>query len=70
MASVLSQLVRPYTKSLTLPTVPSSLSLLRQGLRWYDLSLTMNQDRCLALMRRFDQLIHRQVFSRELLGAT
>jgi hypothetical protein len=46
-----------------------TLSLLRQGLLWYDLSLTMNQDRCLALMRRFDQLIQRQVFFREVLGA-
>ncbi|MEE9382102.1 MAG: IS4 family transposase, partial [Nannocystaceae bacterium] len=46
-----------------------TLSLLRQGLRWYDLSLTMNQDRFVALMRRFDQLIHRQIFFREVLGA-
>ncbi len=46
-----------------------TLPLLRQGLRWYDLSLTMNQDRFVALMRRFDQFIHRQVFLREVLGA-
>ncbi|MEE9383700.1 MAG: IS4 family transposase, partial [Nannocystaceae bacterium] len=46
-----------------------TLSLLRQGLRWYDLSLTMNQDRFVALMRKFDQLIQRQVCFREVLGA-
>lgn len=46
-----------------------TLSLLRQGLRGYDLLPTMAEDRLVALMREFDKLLRKQRLFREISGA-